>query len=289
MPYASLDAFLRRKTDALAHGPVAMIFAEDDTELASTLRHHLDLGFAAVLAFTPDAFVVPPEVEDRVYRIGFDYGGEATIFGAVNRVIEAAAPGIWLYYCYNAEYLFYPFCETRSIVELLDFHAEERRDAMLTYVIDLYAGDLGRCPDAVSRDDAWMEQSGYYALNRTDPETDKWLDRQMDFFGGLRWRFEEHVPKKSRKIDRIALFRARKDLQLRPDHTFNTAEYNTVSCPWHHNLTAAICSFRVAKALKRNPSSAAAIDSFKWENSASFTWQSRQLMDLGLIEPGQWF
>ena len=32
--------------------------------------------------------------------------------------------------------------ESRSVVEMLAFHAEERRDAMLTYVIDLYAKDL---------------------------------------------------------------------------------------------------------------------------------------------------
>ena len=54
----------------------------------------------------------------------------------------AAAPGTWLYYCFNAEYLFFPFCETRTVGEMLTFHTEERRDAMLTYVVDLYAGDL---------------------------------------------------------------------------------------------------------------------------------------------------
>jgi uncharacterized protein YcgI (DUF1989 family) len=67
------------------------------------------------------------------------------------------------------------------------------------------------------------------------------------------------------------------------------AEYNTVSCPWHHNLTAAVCSFRVAKALRRNPGSRAAITAFRWHNSVRFDWSSQMLMDLGLMEPGQWF
>ena len=40
---------------------------------------------------------------------------------------------------------------------------------------------------------------------------------------------------------------------LLPNHRFNDEEYNTYACPWHHNLTAAIVSFRTAKALKRNP------------------------------------
>ena len=154
-----------------------------------------------------------------VHRIPYDVHREGAVPAAVNRVI-AAAPGIWLYYCYNAEYLFHPFCETRNIREMLAFHTEERRDAMLTYVIDLYAGDLGRYPDAVSLEAALLDRSGYYALGRPDADGNP-KERQLDFFGGLRWRFEEHVPKARRKIDRIALFRARQGLRLRDDHTFN--------------------------------------------------------------------
>jgi hypothetical protein len=289
MPYASLDAFLDSRQDLLANGPVALIFAEDDTELASTLTHHLNLGFRSVLIFLSGSFALPVEIEARVQRINFDATRPDTVFDAINQVIGVAAPGTWLYYCYNAEYLFYPFCETRSIGEMLSFHEDERRNAMLTYVIDLYADDLTRFPDAVSREKAFLDKHGYYALDRRDPETGAALDRQIDVYGGLRWRFEEYVPESSRRIDRIALFRARRGLKLLPAHRFNEAEYNTLSCPWHHNLTAAICSFRAAKALMRNPGSACAINSFCWCNSIPFQWQSRQLMDLGLMEPGQWF
>lgn len=289
MSYTSLDAFVAGDRDALAKGPVALIFAEDDTELVSTLSHHLDQGFRSVLAFMPNTFDLPPEIERNVRRISFECTSPGIVCDAINQVIAAAAPGTWFYYCYNAEYLFYPFCESRSVSELLAFHAEERREAMLTYVVDLYANDLDKYPDAVSHDEANLDQHGYYALTRRAPDTGEALDRQMDFFGGLRWRFEEHVDWSSRKIDRISLFRAQEGLQLQPDHTFNVAEYNTVSCPWHHNLTAAVCSFRAAKALKRNPGSAFAINSFRWRNSTRFQWQSRQLMVLGLMEPGQWF
>jgi hypothetical protein len=34
----------------------------------------------------------------------------------VNALIDKA-PGQWLHYCYNGEYLFYPFCEDRSVGE----------------------------------------------------------------------------------------------------------------------------------------------------------------------------
>ena len=97
------------------------------------------------------------------------------------------------------------------------------------------------------------------------------------------------MPVERRKIDRIALFRAKKGLKLLPDHILNEDELNTYACPWHHNMTATIASFRVAKALKFNPGSTFMIDSFKWYNSVPFDWHSQQLMDLGLMEPGQWF
>jgi hypothetical protein len=109
----------------------------------------------------------------------------------VNALIDKA-PGQWLHYCYNGEYLFYPFCEDRSVGEVATWVMEERRHAVLTFVIDLYAGDLNRFPDAVSVDTALFDSSGYYAETRKrDDEAE--LDRQLDFYGGLRWRFEEHV------------------------------------------------------------------------------------------------
>jgi len=288
MNYQSLDDFLKTGAAALAKGPVALIFVEDDVEVATTLRHHLQCGFASVLALMPDAFMLPEDVAQQVHRIPFDCGPRGVVFDAVNQV-NKAAPGIWLYYCYNAEFLFYPFCETRSVGEMLTFHTEERRDAMLTYVVDLYANDLSFCPNAVSLDQAFLDKSGYYALARNDPSTGHPRERQLDFFGGLRWRYEEHIPKASRKIDRISLFRSAPGLKLLPDNTFGDQEYNTYACPWHHNLTAAICSFRTAKALKRNPGSTFEISTFRWHNSTPFEWHSRQLLDLGLMEPGQWF
>jgi hypothetical protein len=287
----TLSEFLAAQGGALARGPVAMIFAEDETELDSTLRHHLDLGFRTVLLLAPDGFAVAPDVTavPALRRIRFDAPAGDDPVTAVNTV-AAAAPGLWMYYCYNAEYLFYPFCETRSVGELLAFHTEERRDAMLTYVIDLYAPDLARHPDAVSLEEAQLDRSGYYALGRPDPANSGHpRERQLDFFGGLRWRFEEHIPANRRKIDRIALFRAQPGVTLRADHTFSDEEYNTYACPWHNNLTAAIASFRTAKALKRNPGSTFDIPTFAWHNSVPFEWHSRQLLDLGLMEPGQWF
>ncbi len=288
MHHASIDAFLKDGKAALAKGPVAMIMVEDDVEVATTLRHHQQAGFASVIAFMPDLFDLPRDLEASVERVNYDPSIEGAVPAAINRVIEAA-PNIWMYYCYNAEYLFHPFCETRSVGEMLTFHTEERRDAMLTYVVDLYSDDLEQHPDAVSLDTAHLDRSGYYALARKDMTNGHPKERQLDFFGGLRWRYEEHIPAARRKIDRIAIFRSKPKLRLLDDHTFNDEEYNTYACPWHHNITSAVVSFRTAKALKRNPGSTFDIETFKWHNSAPFEWHSRQLLDLGLMEPGQWF
>lgn len=289
MRYTGLSDFLKSAPQVLANGPVGLIFIEDLVEVESTIRHHHLAGFKSLLVFAPDAVHLPQSLEETLHRIDFDISRDNAMVDAVNQVI-AAAPGTWLYYCYNAEYLFYPFCENRSIGELLAFHTEERRDAVLSYVVDLYAEDLNAHPNAVSLENAWMDKSGYYALGRPDPDhVGHTKDRQYDFFGGLRWRFEEHISTVGRKIDRIALFRAKPGLKLLPNHTFNDEEYNTYACPWHNNITVAITSFRTAKALKSNAGSTFDIHSFKWRNSTEFDWSSQQLLDLGLMEPGQWF
>jgi len=287
MRYPDLNSFLRTNQLAKAKGPIGLIFVEDLIEVDSTIRHHLDQGFAEIILFAPIELNLPRDLTESLTRVDYNYT-KTKAHEQINMVIKAA-PGSWIYYCYNAEYLFFPFCETRSIKDMTTFLSEERRDSALCYVIDLYADDLAKFETGVRRDRAMMDKSGYYALARPDPVTDVHRDRQLDFFGGLRWRFEEHVSVSKRRIDRVGVFRAVAGLEITEDHRFNIQEYNTYACEWHNNLTAAICSFRTAKALKLNPGSTFEIDDFQWHGSTQFKWDSQQLMDLGLMEPGQWF
>ncbi len=290
-PVPVLADYLAARPSVLKRGPVAMILFEDLAAVGPTLDHALARGFRLILALSPEPLALPPHLagEMRVVNLIHDTRRPDAHVPAVNALIEAVPAGTWLHYGFNAEFLFYPFCETRSVGELLAFHAEERRDAMLGYVLDLYAPDLSRHPDAVDLDGAMFDRSGYFALGRKKPVGDGYEERQLNFHGGLRWRFEEHIPADRRRIDRIALFKAAPGLRVTGDHRFSVEEYNTHSCPWHHSLTCAVASFRVAKALLRNPMSRDRIDSFKWRNSTPFDWQGQQLMDLGLMEPGQWF
>lgn len=289
MRHSSLAALLSARSTDLAKGPLAIVLAEDEVEVDSTLAHLLMLGFRDVILLAPEEIAITEEHEARVHIVAHDVHAEAALPDAVNAVIDQL-PDIWIHCCFNAEYLFYPFCDTRKIRELLTFHSEERRAAMMTYVIDLYAGDLEVAGNGVSRQDAWLDRAGYYGLSRKDPARN-WeaKERQIEVYGGLRRRYEEHVAWEKRRIDRISLFRAKPGLRLLPDFTLSDEEMNTYACAWHHNLTAAVCSFRAAKALCTNPGSRNTIKTFRWRNSTSFDWSNQQLLSLGVIEPGQWF
>ncbi len=287
--HESLEAFRADRRDP-GPGPFGVLVCEDRRETAGSLKHILGLGFRRVfLVAEPrlDPGALPPEAADRVEIVRDRTRRADAAMDAVNALIDKA-PGAWIHYCYNAEYLFYPFCEHRTVSELTAWVMEERRESVLTFVVDLYAGDLARHPDGVSPHTAMLDATGYYAETRRRPPGEV-MERQLDFHGGLRWRFEEHVPENRRRIDRVGLFRARPGLRLRPDHTLSDEELNTYECAWHNSLTGAICSFRAAKALRTNPGSRHEVHDFRWHGSVRFGWSSQQLMELGLMEPGQWF
>ncbi|MGR3512485.1 MAG: hypothetical protein ACU0GG_06940 [Paracoccaceae bacterium] len=288
MRFATLSDAQRNVHLTQAKGPVGIIIAEDDVEVAATIQHQRAVGFKTVILVAPAELVLDEATAQGLIRIDFPTMAVGATADIVNGIAQALPEKTWLHYCYNAEFLFYPFSESRSVGEMLAFHTEERRFSMLTYVIDLYASDLGQADNAVALDDAHLDQSGYYALARWDEKLGE-RDRQLDFYGGLRWRFEEHIEDSKRRIDRMSLVRVKPGLELHADHTWSEDELNTYACPWHHNLTAAVVSFRTAKALRHNPASRFDISTFRWHNSVPFAWKSQQLLDLGLMESGQWF
>ena len=69
-------------------------FDEDGVELASTIRHHRQAGFAEVLVFMAADAPAPEGIEPMI-RIGGDRGEDGALCRNVNAVI-AAAPGTWL-------------------------------------------------------------------------------------------------------------------------------------------------------------------------------------------------
>lgn len=267
-------------------GPIGFILAEDLTGLSSCIRHHSRLGFENLFVIKRPDLALPESCVELCDSIDVEDAFFSDVSPYLNRIIELCQ-NRWVYYCFNAEYLHFPFCETRTITDLTDFVTEEKRSSVFTYTIDLYADDLGKAKDGFSLGDAHFDGAGYYALQRyIEGEAQ---DRQLDIYGGLKWRFEEHLPYQRRRLNRVGLFLPQVGLEMGDDGYFNVGEYNTFACPWHHNTTIAICSFRTAKSLKTNPGSMYEIDNFIWSKSVKFRWNSQQLMDHGFMEPGQWF
>jgi hypothetical protein len=67
MQYKDLETFLKDGVAALTKGPVATIFVEDDVVIATRLRHHQHAGFARFIAFMPDAFEMPRDLQDGAH------------------------------------------------------------------------------------------------------------------------------------------------------------------------------------------------------------------------------
>lgn len=263
----------------LQDGPVALILNEDDVELASTVAHAVGLGFPNVVTVGTD----PAEPLD-VPHVSADLSEG---LGQTLNPILAGLAGRWVYYGYNAEYLYFPFCETRSISDAAQFVSEEQRDSVFAVVVDIFAEDLGAASDAVDLDAPLLDATGYYRRDRFDgPDR---LDRQINVYGGLKWRFAEHVPWARQPVERICFFRVDPGLTIDDQGVLSDPERNTFTCPWHNSMTFAVASFRVAKSLRHNPGSTERIETLDWPGSARFDWSSRQLMDLGFMEPGQWF
>ncbi len=282
MPHTELEQFLRQKAASLP-APIAVILAEDNIELESTVRHHRNLGFPTIIVVGE---VAELPLAEGLHTLPARLDTINDSVSVLNMVIKAN-PGKWIAYAFNAEYLFFPHCETRSIRDAVAFMEEERRTSVFTYAIDLYPQDLSAHRAGVDLGSAHFDRSGYYGLEHHDgPDVQ---ERQFDIFGGLRWRFEEHIPWDRRRIDRVSLFKAEAGLEIGADLRLNNPEMNTISCEWHNNMTMAVLSFRVAKVLMHNPGSADAIDSFTWGGSRKFDWTSQQLLELGFMETGQWF
>ena len=137
-------------------------------------------------------FTRPADLPAEVAFIARAAKSSSDISQEMNAVI-AALPQRWIYFGYNGEYLFYPFCESRSIGEIIAFNTEERRKTISTTVVNFYAWHLGQSPHGVDVISIYLDRLGYYAETRRDGEQAP-LPQQFNFYGGLRWRFEEHVP-----------------------------------------------------------------------------------------------
>jgi hypothetical protein len=265
--------------DTRGSGPVAAILAEDHFGVADTAAHLGEAGFGEIFVLSRE----PIGTAGAVHSVVVD---DLPDYVELTNALIARYPGRWLHVCHGGEFLYAPFSEARSVADALAFATDERRVSLFAVTVDLYKDAVDLEDAALKATPSYFDRSGYYSV---------WPDQaaghgpQILVYGGLRWRFAPFVPEARQRLNRPGLFKAREGLTLGPDMWFNDAEYNSVSCTWHNSMTAAVASFRAARALGRNPSSRAAISQLTWGLSERFDWTSDQLMRAGFMEPGQWF
>jgi len=291
--FNSLDDFIAKGPRFSRSDVVALILAEDFFQLDQTNAHHMQLGFDHCIVISRSALGDCGQSQDVMTTVYHDIFAQNALADLVNRCMPLFDGG-WVMTCYNGEFLYFPFGETRSIADVTQFVMQEQRSSIPVVVVDAYPAQMPKAGFDVTgqtpmTQDAFIDSIGYHATARWNMDQGCAYERKLDMFGGLKWRFCEYVPYERRRIDRVALFQARSGLVMVDDFNFADQEYNTYQGQYHNSLRAAIVSYRTAKSLSQNPASRSEITQFSWDHSVPWTRRSQQLLDLGLIEAGQWF
>ena len=279
MKFDTVWAFVKARP-TLPGGVVAVLLCETRAQVAATAHRLQRQGACAILALGSEEETAGlPELSIPVVRIA-ERPTQRSGWTLLNALIDALSER-WVLWLWNGESFVFPFGETRTLSDLTAFLSDERRRMLFTYALDLYAHDLPQ-GDADPEDlDLCFDRAGYHAFPREE--------QTLRLFGGLGWRFAEFTPKEIQQIGRASLFRAERGVWLDRNYLFSVPEYQSVQCKWHHNPTAAMMTLRRPRKIMAHPRFHEVRGKLMWHGSQRFDWTSRQLLELGMIEPGQWF
>lgn len=277
MTFRSVPDFLGSAAcKRLRSGVLSVVFCEEDWLIPETIArvqaqrpvHILAIGRTGALASDEGLSIISADLAGRAARVEL-----------INQLITGL-DGRWIHWLNNAEFFFFPWCETRTINDLASFLKDERRRSLYTYALDLYAPTLPK-QGPVEEAGLNFDAKAYHAFPQED--------RRLNVFGGLGWRFEEFFSAWMQQIGRASLFLADKQVLIGRDMVFEADAYRSVSAPWHNSPTGAVMGLRRASHLLAAPGFDGVADRLLWEGSTPFAWHSAQLLDMGMIEPGQWF
>ncbi|MEM9059593.1 MAG: hypothetical protein AAGD13_03950 [Pseudomonadota bacterium] len=276
MYFDTIEALVKARPD-LAGGVVAVLLCETPAQTNCSMRRLAAQGAGSLIVIgdAPE----PSDLDVQVVRVK-QLPSQRSAWSMLNQLIDLLA-GRWLLWLWNGEYFVFPFGETRTLSDLAAFLGDERRKMIFTYAFDLYANDLPNGGDNLEEADLHFDRIGYHAFPRDE--------KVLRLFGGLGWRFAEFAPRETQQIGRTSLFKAEKGVWMDRKYLFEDAEYASVQCKWHHNPTAAVMSLRRTRRILAHPEFHRVRGNLLWEGSEKFDWTSRQLLELGMIEPGQWF
>lgn len=276
MTFSTAKDFVRARPD-LPGGVVAILLCETDRHAEASARRLVDQGAAAIIAVGASPTLADPgctlfRIEETPHAKGVDQ---------ILQTLFQALKDRWVIWLWNSEFLVFPFGEARTLADLAGFLGDERRQSIQAYVLDLYAKQLPAPAVDPQQVPMYFDRFGYYAF----PEG----DRTLRLRGGLGWRFEEFTPPDLQPISRAVMLKPGEDLTVGKDLSVHGGEYDSLNCPWHRNPTAAIMSLRRSRRIMAHPGFPKVAEKLMWPGSTQFSWKSTQLLELGMIEPGQWF
>lgn len=275
MKYGTAQEFARDRA-RLPSGPVAVVLCDSPRQAQNTVARLAGQGAAVILVVGEAG---PLDTGGcTLVRIAEDPGRYA--YRVVNTILGGLA-GRWVVWLWAGEFLFFPYCETRTLPELIAFLEDERRRVLFCYALDLYGIDMPGPHQPPWELDLDFDRTGYQPFPQPD--------QGLNLYGGLGWRFEELAPDNMAQIGRSALVRADRGIALDRNWRFGDRHYDSVSCPWHHSPTGAVMTLRRTWRIMAHPGFADVCGDLIWQGSARFDWTSRQLLEDGMIEPGQWF
>ena len=276
------------------------------------LQHYRALGvrhFLFVDNGSTDGFMdLMREQEDcSVWHTEASY--KASNFGMhwLNHLLRVHGTGHWCVTCDPDELLVYPHCEERNLMELAEFLRGENTDHLFCYLIDMY----GQGP--------WFEarcKAGQNPLEAT-PFFDStgYVQSVDNYWGGVfvqggvrRRRFFPHSPWDAPALNKTPfVFWKRHYAYVSSMHTLNLKRLNRAHKIGHASPTGCLLHFKFQASLlekaeeevKRKQHYANSIEykayldgggdaSLMCDISCRYE-DSRTLIDLGLMSPGQWF
>ncbi|MEM7211411.1 MAG: hypothetical protein AAF479_05850 [Pseudomonadota bacterium] len=280
MQFDTVSAFVKARP-ALPGGVIAVLLCETRIHAQDSARRLAEQGAGAIIAIGSPVGLAEGLGELPVPVISIaERPTQRTAWTHVNALIDALGDR-WLLWLWNSEWFVFPFGETRTLNDLTAFLADERRKMIFTYALDLYAAELPGGDADPRGAELCFDRIGYHAFPREE--------KVLRLFGGLGWRFAELTPRELQQIGRTSLFRAQRGTWLDRNYLFDDPEYGSVQCKWHHNPTAAVMTLRRARRIMAHPQIHELRGKLMWQGTQRFDWTSRQLLELGMIEPGQWF
>jgi len=285
-------------------------FYGDSAILEWFLSYHLRLGviFFVFLDLSADQTLAPLLLKRKdcaVWTVKKNFV-PADADNALNFLRHKYARDRWCLSIEPCDFLVFPHSETRHIRDLTDFLDNEQRSSVFAIIVDAYADQ------PVDEADGLEDVSPFVRLPFFDQFGYQTLDENTGtIVGGVRRRaLCAETPNTAPPLNRVPLVKLKSDCYyLTSTRRLIPAHLNKAHTDWHSSPTACLMRYALissemamhtAKLVKANqmpgeissplPQGSAALASLHLKTQGSGRFESsRDLLNCGLLNNGQWF